>query len=894
MSAASVLVRWPLIGRRGELDRVATAMSDPAAGGVVIYGQAGVGKTRLADEALALAERSGHVVARAVGGQTARGVPLGPFVHLLPRDLGLPAEAEIERVEQLHLLNLARAQVMALAGDGQSLVLGIDDAHLLDPTSAALVGLLATTRAAFVVATVRSGEAVPDAIAGLWRNGTALRVDLDGLSFGSVDTLLHRALGGPLDGAALAELWEISRGNALFLRELVHGALDSGALVEQDGAWRLAAPLKHTAQLIELVEERLAHVDEDGRRALELLALGQPLGLTDLEQEVPIDALERLERSGLIRVETHQARTLVYSAHPLHAHVVRGALPVLTARARLRTLIAMVERRGARRRDDLLRVTTWRINANEPADPDVLLRSARIARALRDTDTALRLATLAYHGAATAEAAFVLGSLLAEQGRVDEAEDMLAGGMAQPDAGAHLVGLAVARSTNLFWGRVDDAAALAVCDEAERRVATGEEREELLVHRAGLAHVLGRPAEAIEALSGIGPDAEPARLAAAALTRCQAFAVMGRTSEALRAADDADRARAALPEPVTSGPLVLADVHRGFALVDAGRLADAERLMQRGFDIAVGDRAPGAQLWFAMVMARVGLFQGRPVTAERWCRQAGAAATASGVRSAARLAIAGRARAAGYRGDAGTASAAVAELAGASGGLHRVLDVEVDLGRAWERLAAGDVAGAVAGLRDAAARAASSGRFALEAAARYDLVRLGEAKAEAARLGELAERCDGAMFALYAAHAAGAAAGDADALEAAAGGFEGTGANLYAAEALGGAVEAARAAGDARRATLLTRRALDLLARCEGACTPLVPRAEPRAALTKREHEVALLAADGLSSRVIGEKLFLSVRTVENHVQNVYAKLGVSTRAELAAAMRAPGQEEQR
>lgn len=53
--------------------------------------------------------------------------------------------------------------------------------------------------------------------------------------------------------------------------------------------------------------------------------------------------------------------------------------------------------------------------------------------------------------------------------------------------------------------------------------------------------------------------------------------------------------------------------------------------------------------------------------------------------------------------------------------------------------------------------------------------------------------------------------------------------------------------------------------------------------LTRRERDVATLAAQGLSNRQIAEKLFLSSRTVELHLSRVFAKLGVSSRAALAA-----------
>jgi DNA-binding CsgD family transcriptional regulator len=55
--------------------------------------------------------------------------------------------------------------------------------------------------------------------------------------------------------------------------------------------------------------------------------------------------------------------------------------------------------------------------------------------------------------------------------------------------------------------------------------------------------------------------------------------------------------------------------------------------------------------------------------------------------------------------------------------------------------------------------------------------------------------------------------------------------------------------------------------------------------LTNREREVAILAASGLTSRAIAERLFLSARTVDNHLARIYAKLGVTSRAELPAAI---------
>jgi non-specific serine/threonine protein kinase len=57
----------------------------------------------------------------------------------------------------------------------------------------------------------------------------------------------------------------------------------------------------------------------------------------------------------------------------------------------------------------------------------------------------------------------------------------------------------------------------------------------------------------------------------------------------------------------------------------------------------------------------------------------------------------------------------------------------------------------------------------------------------------------------------------------------------------------------------------------------------PRQALTRREAEVAALVARGLTNRDVAAQLFLSVRTVEVHVDHILTKLGFRTRTQLAA-----------
>jgi DNA-binding CsgD family transcriptional regulator len=111
------------------------------------------------------------------------------------------------------------------------------------------------------------------------------------------------------------------------------------------------------------------------------------------------------------------------------------------------------------------------------------------------------------------------------------------------------------------------------------------------------------------------------------------------------------------------------------------------------------------------------------------------------------------------------------------------------------------------------------------------------------------------------------------------------GADLLAAEAAADATIAWRQAGDPRRAAAAQHRAASLTRRCQGATTPALQAIETRARLTPAERDTALLAARGHTNKQIADELCLSIRTVENRLQHVYEKLGISGRDELDEAL---------
>ena len=160
-------------------------------------------------------------LARTTATRASRGLPFGAFASLLPPD---PGDDRQVRDDHGELLRRYVRAVVEGAG-GRPLVVFVDDAHLLDAGSATLVHQLALTRAATVVATVRSGEAAPDPVVALWKDGSAERIEVGVLDDAAIEELLGAVLGGPVDAGVAAPAGRSLPGQPAVLA----GAGDRGA-----------------------------------------------------------------------------------------------------------------------------------------------------------------------------------------------------------------------------------------------------------------------------------------------------------------------------------------------------------------------------------------------------------------------------------------------------------------------------------------------------------------------------------------------------------------------------------------------------------------------------------------------------------------------------------------
>ncbi|MER6254643.1 LuxR C-terminal-related transcriptional regulator [Streptomyces sp. NPDC001584] len=877
MNQNRVLQRWPLVGREAELRGFDEVVPEPRSAGFLVFGPAGVGKSRLAEECLDRAVALGYRAGRAVATAAAASVPLGAIAHLLPdgADLSDPVSGFASVARLLSRPGATRPRMVIL----------VDDVHLLDATSAMLLRQLMDAGVIFLLGTVRSGEGQALAVTALGHGDAVRQVDLAGFGREQVVTVLEQVLEGPVGRSAVNHLLTTSGGNPLYLRELVVGAVAAGVLTCDGEIWDMTADrLPGTRRLTDLIRSRLSVAPPAGRQVLDVLSLCEPLSLGHLERDAEPQVLGQLEQSGLIVVVQEERRSAVRLAHPLYGEVLRADMTAQCRRDTLLRQVHLLKRIGARRREDAVHLATYKLAATGTANPALLVRASALAAHAREYPRALSLLRAIPQEHRGFRIQLLLGKTLYEAGDFRQAEDVLSQADAMATTEEEVLSALPVRTQNLMWGLgASYAKLLDVIESARRRVTSPFGLRVLLVNEAAGALTVGEVrhslalSEDLEHEGAQAPDATTWLWAA--MTRSMALAVTGRGEEAEGWIRRAIAFGSAAGEThSTAGPEVAHRAVLVLALSESGRLAEAQEVGERAFAGLTDASVTADRRLLAFYLARGAWAAGHPAQARRWFAEV-VRASRPHTPVVLSMALAGLAAAAALQGDGEAAEAALAER----GRLPALgFFPEERLGEAWLYVARGELTRARAVLTVAAQEAFERGETASEAVLLTDLVRLGAAGEAAGRLTEIAAECPGPLHRSRADLAAAWAAQDPDGLLVAADELEAMGADLLAAEAASTAASLLRAAGETRRANAAAVRAEDLAARCEGARTPALMAREAAVRLTGREREIALLASRGLLSKDIAAALTISIRTVDNHLQRIYSKLGITTRKELA------------
>ncbi len=867
---------WPMVGRDGMLAQTRAALAVDGLALVVLSGEAGVGKTRLATEAAERLESEGWRINRVMASASLSDVPLAALIPLMGA-----TRQDITRIgtDTATLMGFARDLAAERGREGPLLVV-VDDAPQLDTLSIAVLSQLAAAGAIALLATVRDGEPLPDPLVALWTSDRALRIALQPLSVDDLDALLPAVLGGTVAHQTTVALHGASGGNPLFVRELVANALRTGALTEQHGTWLLTGVPGGSRALDELIAARLGELDPAAREVMERLAVCQTIPVAHIVEPALRAALDRLEQAQLVTVRPEVHRYVAAIAHPQYAAAMRQAVPTLR---RIDLLLDHVSRaEGSNDREaDAVRIATWRLDAGAPGDAGLLTDAARLALLADDFDLVARLAEAAERSGGTDPELLLLhADALIKLGRVDAALGILERARALDDSSPvddhRTARILTMTSTALITvnGRFEEA--LALLDGAAERLPAAARR--LRQARARILVGLERPREALDELALIPDGGTAAENAELAVNSVVPLLALGRTDEALRATERV-LASGQLDEATVPGRV--AALMRAVVLAQACRLEEARSAAADALAdaIVLDDALRTRQAEFTL--AAIHISMGRLETAARWAKDALAGARSRGPAGYEPLARALLARIRAQQGQRAEAQAVLACIP------ERMIDDDslVLLAWAWVEAVDGRAAGARSRLIDRTRQRIASGDLDFASVLALDLARLGDARTAAELLEQMSAEASAPVIALRARTARAMADDDADALARAGDDWERYGYLLHAAECLALAAEASRRAGRARDAAQLTGRARGLAERTEGASTSPLAVGEQVEPLTPREREIATLAAHGLASNEIAARLFLSPRTVSNHLQSAYTKLGVRRRTELAAAL---------
>jgi DNA-binding CsgD family transcriptional regulator len=865
------MVAWPLTGRVEELALIADALrADSDYCGVVIAGSAGVGKTRLAAEAAHSCRKAGWITHSVVGTPAAQSIPLGAFAQWVEGTDG-------------QLLSLVGAAISAISASpgGEPVLVAVDDAQLLDDLSAFVIHQLVRRRAAKVIITVRTGQYAAETVNALWKDGLLLRLDLKPLSHHQCEKVLKAALGGDVGTHTVQRMWNLTRGNVLFLYQLVRQELQSGRLTDDAAGWRWSGEMTASSTLIDLVDLYVGTAPDEILDVLDLIAVAEPLELADLSAVADPSVIEEAERRELISVGGNASSTLVRFAHPLYGEVRRARMRPLRA-ARLRGSLArtMQKSRAGSGPVDRLRLALLWLDSDLPGDAGILLHGASEAFLRLDLDLTNRLCEGALAAGAGPEARLLYSLSLYSMGRVVEAEAILdALPSEQPDF-FWLTAVMIKSANRLFLlGQSDEA--WRILDEAYA-AAPPELKAQLDPLRVlGLA-MAGNPVEAASAAEALNADVL-APLPATILACGEAIALgdLGQPDAVTAAVEACNRRAGGAPQ--AAHQMVALNLMHADALIVGGLLDQAQALGEH-LHAQWGDIPRDPSAVAVAITGVAALARGDLNLAQQQLRAAIANIEPRHDRTGGlywfwlaytdALARAGQATAA-------------AEALEKVEHYHHPSFVFVESNRllvsAWVAAAHGRTSEAIAMAGQAAEFAAAHKQLAREVMSLQAAIQFGD-QSRVSRLTELSGAVGGTRAPVVARWARAVADTDGDELLRVSEDLEAMGDRIAAADA---AAHAALAFGnDNLRGSRLTAsgRASRIITEC-GAVTPATLAAAASLPLSDREREIAMMASRGLSNKQIAELLVMSVRTVEGHVYRACTRLGLKNRSELAAVI---------
>jgi class 3 adenylate cyclase len=365
----------PFVGRGTELDRLRRKLEQACQGKgnvVLLAGEPGIGKTRLAEELARYAESAGAAV---LWGHCFEGdwtPPFAPFAELIdalargnaargPDAIGACAEALARFVPSLASAGPAKSEgvsqdeerfrfmsavvdVVAAEAHQRPVVLILEDLHWADAGTASLLRYVSrklSTDPVLIIGTYRDAEVAKDhplvaAIGDMRREAQYERIALDGLDRDAVNDLLVTVGEQDVPGGFVDAIFGETEGNPFFIREVLSHLVEEGKITHDDGRWTASggiAGLGIPDSVRDVIGRRLARLSHDARH---LLTVASALtggvswdalqAIAGLPEGALLDALDGALDARLLVERRSDGATAYDFTHALVRHTLYEAL----------------------------------------------------------------------------------------------------------------------------------------------------------------------------------------------------------------------------------------------------------------------------------------------------------------------------------------------------------------------------------------------------------------------------------------------------------------------------------------------------------------------------------------------------------------------------------------